>query len=197
MSSRRKFQRKLGNRRYKKIFVIATEGAKTEPHYFSLFQRRGDIFVNIKCLPGDTQSSPEKVMARMKKYLIENDLRQEDEAWLVVDKDRWTEEQLQKLYLWSQSQKNYGLAVSNPQFEIWLLYHFEDGRGVRSARSCLERLRRYIPNYTKGTSLYMITMEKINAAINRARQRDNPPCSDWPRNIGTTVYRLVEKILYS
>lgn len=106
MSSRRKFQRKLGNRRYKKIFVIATEGAKTEPHYFSLFQRRGDIFVNIKCLPGDTRSSPEKVMARMKKYLIENDLRQEDEAWLVVDKDRWTEEQLQKLYLWSQSQKN-------------------------------------------------------------------------------------------
>jgi len=37
----------------------------------------------------------------------------------------------------------------------------------------------------------------IPDAIARARRKDTPSCTDWPRCIGTTVYRLVEKLLES
>ena len=119
-----------------------------------------------------------------------------DEAWLVVGKDNWKDEQLERLHAWAQSHKNYGFALSNPKFEYWLLLHFEDGIGISSSIECSERLKRYLPGYDKGIDVRKISRSQIDMAVERARQRDNPPCCDWPRNPGvTTVYRLVESIL--
>jgi hypothetical protein len=58
-SKRRLFQRPTGQRRYRKVFVIAVEGTKTEPQYFSLFNSPGS-FVWINCLKGHKGSSPQK-----------------------------------------------------------------------------------------------------------------------------------------
>ena len=63
------------------------------------------------------------------------------EAWLVVDKDQWTDDQLIKLLEWSQKADNYGFALSNPKFEYWLLLHFEDASGVKNSRDCVEHKR--------------------------------------------------------
>lgn len=35
----RTFQRPLGERRYKKLFVVSVEGSKTEPQYFAIFNQ--------------------------------------------------------------------------------------------------------------------------------------------------------------
>jgi hypothetical protein len=132
---------------------------------------------------------------------MEHHLRQEkllstDEAWLVVDKDQWSDEQLADLHAWAQNGDNHGFALSNPKFEYWLLLHFEDGRGIASSRDCSDRLKRHIPGYDKRIDPREITPQRIEDAIRRAKQRDDPPCADWPRALGsTTVYRLVEKIL--
>ena len=41
-----------------------------------------------------------------------------------------------------------------------------------------------------------VALDQIDDAIRRAKKRDYPPCSDWPRSPGqTTVYRLIENIL--
>ena len=86
--------------------------------------------------------------------------------------------------------------VSNPKFEYWLLLHFEDGTRITSSRNCSERLKGYMPGYDKGIDPQKITRDMIDNAVKRARQRDNPPCIDWPRSIGvTTVYKLIENIL--
>ncbi len=191
---RRKIQRILGERRYRKLFVIAVEGAKTEPQYFSIFNNSRAVLVN--CLKGNRGSSPLQILKRMKKHLRKEQLRPSDEAWLVVDKDQWTDEQLGQLHAWAQERKNYGFALSNPQFEYWLLLHFESGTGVTSSQNCSDRLKRYLPSYDKGINVREFTRERIEEAIRRARERDNPPCADWPRTLGgTTVYRLVENIL--
>ena len=50
-----------------------------------------------------------------------------DEAWIVIDRDEWTEEQLARLHQWSNERTNHGFALSNPNFEYWLILHFEDG----------------------------------------------------------------------
>lgn len=191
---RRKFQRQLGERRYRRLFVISVEGFATEPQFFSIFNDL-ELVIHVDCLKGKNESSPIHVLQRMKKFLKETKLRNADEAWLVVDKDQWNEEQLTKLHAWSQEHENYGFALSNPKFEYWLLLHFEDGSGVSSSRECSERLNRYLPDYQKGIDARKITKNMIDAAIRRAKDHDNPPCSDWPRTTGTTVYRLVEKLL--
>lgn len=192
---RRKFRRSLGKRPYRKMFVLATEGSKTESQYFEIFKDQNLV---VRILPKETgRSAPPQVLERMRKYLKQEGLRGSDEAWLVVDKDQWTDGQLSQLHEWAQESDNYGFALSNPKFEFWLLLHFEDGKGVSNSRTCSQRLERHIPGYDKDINARKISGDMIKKAIERAKKRDTPACCDWPRNTGTTVYRLVEKILES
>ena len=193
---KRRFRRPLGKRRYRKMFVLAVEGSKTESEYFSIFKDR-NLVVHIKCLKGKDSSAPPQVLARMEKYLREEGLKSSDEAWIVVDKDQWTDDQLSQLNEWAQKADNYNFALSNPKFEFWLLLHFENGSGVSNSQTCSERLEHHLPRYNKGINIRKISEGMIKAAIERAKQLDTPVCLDWPRSTGTTVYRLVENILES
>jgi hypothetical protein len=193
---RRKFQRHLGERRYRKLFVIAVEGTKTEPQYFEIFNKSDQNIIKINCLTGNHRSSPPQVLKRMENFLREEGLKKTDEAWIIVDLDQWSPEQIGQIFKWSQSKENYGFALSNPLFEFWLLLHFEDGNKIASSDECMDRLKDHLPVYKKGIDIRKFTLRSIYDAIRRAKNRDNPPCKDWPRAIGgTTVYRLVEKLL--
>jgi len=192
--NRRSLTRKPGKRRYKNMYVIAAEGSTTEPFYFAMFNDENNT-IHIKFLPGKSKSAPEQVLSRMKEFLRRERLQKDDEAWLVVDKDQWEDDDLQKLYEWSRSKDNYGLAVSNPKFEFWLLLHFEDGKSVSTATQCDRKLKRYIPNYSKNCVVKKHLFPLVPDACERAKQKDSPPCSDWPRSKGSTVYRLVEKLI--
>jgi hypothetical protein len=193
--NRRKFARKPAIREYRKLFIIATEGRKTEPSYFGIFNSENST-VRVTCLKSGHNSSPQQVLRKMNARLKKDENRKfPGESWLVVDRDQWAEEQLSKLCAWAKSGKNRGFALSNPKFEYWLLLHFEDGNNIKSAQDCSNRLRRFLPNYDKKVDSHTITPENIDKAISRARKRDNP-LVDWPRDLGgTTVYRLVENIL--
>jgi hypothetical protein len=194
--SRRRFERPLGERRYRKMFVIAVEGVKTEPQYFELFNGV-DSIVRVNCLPGSSASAPTRVLSRMRAFLRKEGLRSMDEAWLVVDKDQWEATHLDELAAWSAEAENRAFALSNPKFEFWLLLHFESGSGASSAKECVARLRQHLPTFDKGVTTADFPRARIEQAVIRARHRDNPPCPDWPRSPGaTTVYRLVEKLLH-
>jgi uncharacterized protein YpiB (UPF0302 family) len=172
LMSKRMFHRPLGERRYKKLFVISVEGAKTEPQYFAILNQPQSI-VLVKCLSRPlTESSPQRVLKRIESYLRKESLRKTDEAWVVVDKDSWEDDHLKELMQWAKKSANYGFALSNPNFEYWLLLHFEDGKGVASARECLQRLKRHLPNYKKEIDSKKITPELIFRAIARAKERD-------------------------
>jgi hypothetical protein len=192
--ARRKFDRPIRTRRVKKLFIIATEGSKTEPTYFKLFNSE-DNAVSVKCIKGNHNSAPKYVLKRMREYIDKNDLMDGDEAWLVVDTDYWREEDLEALHAWSQSEGRFGLAVSNPCFEYWLLLHFEVGSGAPDRDECLTRLRKHMPNYDKGNLDIGLLEPGIADAVARAKKRDTPPTADWPRKTGTTVYRLVGRLL--
>ena len=190
----REFKRPLGERRYKKLFVISAEGSKTERQYFGIFNQPGSI-VQVKCLKrSPTKSSPIQVLRGMRNCLRKESLRKTDEAWIVVDKDAWTEGQFKELLEWAKGKENRGLAISNPNFEYWLLLHFEDGRGITNSRECMVRLKRHLPKYEKEIDSKRIT-SGISQAISRAKQRDANRTGDLPSMWSTTVYMLVEKII--
>lgn len=188
---RRRFSRPIGTRNYRKRVVLAVEGSKTEREYFCLFDRR--VALSIRILPGKKKSAPAQVLKRMTDYLRTERLRRDDQAWLVVDRDRWAEDDLAALHRWSTTDDRFGLALSNPCFELWLLLHFTDAKGIRNAIDAREKLRRHVPRYDKGIAAGKLEPH-IETAIERARQLDTPPCADWPRTTGTTVYRLVETL---
>ena len=178
------------------MFVIATEGRKTEPSYFTIFNDQSVIHVH--CVKGDDQSSPLHVLQRIEQHLVRHEIAKTDEAWLVVDRDTWSEEDLLQLHEWSQGASHRGFALSNPKFEYWLLLHFEDGTDIGTPRELSRRLRRHLPGYDKGVDARKVTKHMIRQAVSRARNRDSPPCTDWPRQPWrTTVYRLVYNILRS
>ena len=182
----------------RKLFIVSAEGSVTEPEYFKILNRLTTSARVQTLSTSSTKSSPEYLLKQMEDYLNHNILEQDDEAWIVIDKDQWTNQQLLNLYKWSQESHNYGFAVSNPNFEYWLLLHFEKGLKIKSKYNLDTRLKGFLPKYHKHLDSRKFTKSIIEDAIERARERDTPPCSDWPSTIGcTTVYKLVERVIKS
>ncbi|NHQ60772.1 RloB domain-containing protein [Chlorobium sp. BLA1] len=195
-STKSHFHRPLGEQRYKKMFVIAAEGARTENEYFDLFNNN-QVTIKITCLKNKNKSAPKQILCKLTKYLSVEKIRKSDEAWIVVDRDRWKTEDLNALYQWSIEKENYGFCLSNPKFEYWLLLHFENSKSISSPKNCENRLKRYLLSYDKGIERYKFNSENILIAIERAKKRDIGRTTNWPENTGTTVYKLVERILDS
>jgi hypothetical protein len=173
--SRRRYSRTTGIKRYRKLFVLSLEGSKTEPAYFETLNRLTETsVVHIRCLKKKTASSPKDVLKAMKKHIQDEGLSDRDEAWLVIDRDSWPDTQIKELFTWSQTAENYNLAVSNPKFEIWLLYHFESPRNTPRANSVEKKLCKHIPDYKKSFDSKHISREGIACAIKEAKRRDKP-----------------------
>ncbi len=135
-----------------------------------------------------------QVLEEMNRHLNIESLKKTDEAWLVIDIDDWKEDDIQKLLKWAKKSDNYGVALSNPNFEFWLLLHFEDGKKLKNHKECSSRLRDHLPNYNKDIDAKKITLAHIRKAIARAKQRDANASTLIPELWGTTVYKLVNKI---
>lgn len=58
----RSLRRSTGKRRYKRLFIIASEGEKTEPEYFRRFGGP-ESAVTVKCIKA-ASPSPDKVLER-------------------------------------------------------------------------------------------------------------------------------------
>jgi len=100
-----------------RLIIIAAEGEKTEKQYFSVFQ---SLRVQVKVLHTEEGlSAPKHVFARLNEYRRAYDLKGDDQLWLVIDVDHWPQEMLSEIAAGSV-QKRFGLAVSNPCFEVWL-----------------------------------------------------------------------------
>src|ERR1700751_571588 len=110
------------------MFVIVAEGKVTEQQYFDLFDQVEGAIIRVKCLPNKNNLPPNKALKKIKEYIRNEGVTSRDEAW--------EEKYLEEIFLWAQEKKNFGFALSNPKFEYWLLLHFEDGKGVATARHC-------------------------------------------------------------
>ena len=149
------------------------------------------------------------------------DDHKDDEFWLIMDVDDHTDKDIKdasgasNLDKWnevlSQCKNNkYQYAVSNPFFELWLLLHFDDvvnedriyavtdSHSYEQTSHYRDRLKELGVPLKKTKSIRVndyakYSKDKINEAILRAKVLGNPSC-DWPQDLGTTVYRLLESI---
>ena len=120
-----------------RFFVIASEGADTERIYFEALQEfvanQGiNIRIKIEFLKRETEAVRSRsahldVLRQLDTYKRKFEIKPQDELWLVADRDRQSTK-LHNLAAVAQQceQKGYGLAISNPCFELWLLLHCKD-----------------------------------------------------------------------
>lgn len=194
---RRPLNRAIPYLRDTKLVIIASEGERTEKQYFEdIFGSRSPR-VQVKVL--ETQagtSAPKHVLSRLKNYVREIPLFEDDELWLVIDKDRWPNEQLHKVAqeCWRCS---FGLAVSCPCFEVWLFLHFTDATPDMqnlSSGGIKYRLRIQLGGYNQSSLDTSRFMPYYVDAMRRAIQLDVNPSATWPDHLGTHVYKVVRAI---
>ena len=174
--------------------IISAEGKKTEVEYFECLKNYSNYIIEVlNRSPG--RSSPTKVLDDLKQRIGNNLLTKKDEAWIVIDVDQWLQEEIDEVINYVKTNQKYHCAISNPKFEYWLLLHFEYPNKSLSSNECNYALKKYIPYYNKGVPSSKITKENIREAIKNARRRHNSNEYDYPKNNGTTVYLLVEKII--
>ena len=196
-------KRNEGTRRYKRLFLIAAEGAKTEKSYFERNIRPLNDQIIIEVVDKPTHASSPLDVQKILASAIKKEsgaLRAGDEAWIVIDRDQWKPKAIQAAIAWTQEQSTVkchcDMALSNPRFEYWLLLHFEDGNDLSTAEECQKRLNDHIRLVKKkNVPAGSFQCEQVEAAIKRASKKRFGKSSQSLQSTGTTVYRLVEKLL--
>lgn len=116
-------RRKKGTRSPRKVFVIVCEGDKTEPIYFNKYKTR---YSNLKIvIPSSKYTNPKNLVnfsiIQIKKYNL--DLRNGDAIWCVFDCNSNSEEDI--FTACKKAGNGVKLCLSNPNFELWFLLHFD------------------------------------------------------------------------
>lgn len=173
-----------------RLLIIAAEGHETERRYFAMFR---STRVQIKVLSADDdRSAPEYVLERLKQFRDEYQLGEGDSLWLMLDVDRWGERKLAAIAR-EATAGGFGLAVSHPCFEAWLLFHFADR--IPETDKCAEvalALRELMGGSYSKTRLDETRFRPlVPVAAERARSADPSPQGRWPSSPGSHVYRII------
>ena len=199
-----------------RLIVIASEGKDTERIYFKALAKEYTnprVHVHILERSEDEQnnSSPEHVLKQLNDYKGHYELESDDELWLVVDRDRWTEAMLSRVATECAQDNFMHVALSNPCIELWLLLHLVDATLLTSEEEQLwmenrrmsknadpylkVRLRQEMGSYHESSYDAKMLIEHVDVAIARAEALDKNPADRWPQTLGTRVYLLAESVM--
>jgi len=135
-------RRKKGTRKEKRAVLVITEGIQTEPDYFRRLSRHLKA-TGVQVRPSRIKGvgrDPLSVVTEAINIRADQQKDQEfDEAWAVVDVDDHAK--LKEAIAVAKANK-IGIAISNPCFEVWLVWHFEDLTGYRTASQLRAALKR-------------------------------------------------------
>lgn len=121
--------------------------------------------------------------------------RKGDEAWVVVDVDRWEKSEFSKLLNWVEADSRHHLAISNPKFELFLLMYFDKGNGCTTAQVIDSALKRCMPQYEKRINVDQFGAEDVKVSINNASMKRRSCNNIIPDPGMTDAYLLAEQLI--
>lgn len=211
MRQRKSFDRPEG-KKSARLVIIASEGRYTESIYFEAVKSElCATNVHMEVLRRETDnSSPEYVHAQLREFMKEYEIDDDDELWMVIDRDKWQEGTLSQLAQLCGQNRHLHFCMSNPCFELWLLLHLEDiesydetlmaelkenkKRAKYSDTWLKRRVRMHLGSYSESEYDAYHFMPHVDVACDRAKRMDINPADRWPQSVGTRVYRLIESI---
>lgn len=187
-----------------KLFAIACEGGKREPEYFRLFEQISNkIKVDIiedKISDSElkhkyeTKSAPNWVLDRAVKYIEKEGLIAEDDLWFIIDKDKWSFEQLNNIASYCKEKPNWHIVISNPCFEVWLYFHKKKEIPNSQKVKC-KALKTDLVKLEKGGYNQYKFIPNLFEAIENAKNKDFDENYFMPNNGETKVYQLGEALI--
>ena len=212
MRERRDFERPEG-KKSARLVVIAAEGKETENIYFEAMKRlRQASNVHVEILHRDDHaSSPIVVYDQIQQFKKEYNIEEDDQLWVVVDRDKWTAKMLKSVAQYCYRDPHLNFCVSNPCFELWLVLHVEDITSLsedernkmranrksskRGATFLKKRLRDHLGSYHESNYDAERLISTVDVAIERADALDTNKQDRWPQDLSTRVYRLARSIM--
>ena len=212
MRVRKDFTRLEGDKSAK-LIVVAAEGFETENIYFEgmkVQRKAANVHLEVLRRSSDGESSPEHVYEQIRDFMEEYNIEDDDELWIVTDRDRWTSKMLAMVARYCAQNRNLHFCVSNPCFELWLLLHLEDiatyseedikalasnRRSTRRKTWLKHRLAELLGGYDEASYDADVFLPGIDNAIVRSVSLDTHPEHRWPQSIGTRVYLLARSII--
>lgn len=207
------FVRTSETREPKKVFLLACEGRHTERKYFlgiqenrSKLQIMEYIEIEIFEKSNPDMSNPLKIFEELKSK-IESKGIEADEVCLIVDRDSDSFKEWQYIEVLDGCRSNnFNLYLSNPNFELWLLFHFIDDLSPEEQKKFLlekGKVARELQNYLNINELsraktfnkkilFEHYIDRIDNAIKVAKKYEND-IEKLKDRLGTNVYQLVEK----
>lgn len=209
---RKQLERKLARRASYDRILIVSEGSKTEPNYFKEIRTACRLHTaNIVVHPSGLGTEPNKVVQHAKE-LFENGAphkriwpRAFERVYVVFDRDDHNSyfEALQVAASLDGKLKNdnrqpvlFQAIASVPNFEIWLLLHFEDIQAPIHRDDVIHRLKKYIPDYEKGIcNAFERTRNQLSFAIHRAKRLAHIHNAHTAPEPYTAIFDLVELLI--
>lgn len=165
------------SRKRKPVITLICEGRnQTETKYFKHFNKRENPYT-LKIISSEA-TDPKSMIKKAKQKIAEMDLDNSigDRVFCLIDLDL-SQDQLNKIEEEKSSKSKKKCCVefilSNPCFEVWLLYYFvEFPKVVNSSQKVKEQLKKYVPNYSESFDIVKECglEEKYAVAINRAEK---------------------------
>lgn len=187
-----------------KLFAIACEGSKREPEYFKILRYLSkkiavdvieDIVSEEEALSiNPNKSAPKWVLDRAVRYIEKEGLNNEDDLWIVMDVDRWSEEQLREVASYCDQFPNWNIVISNPCFEVWLYFHKKSDINVSKSESCND-FKTEISTLEKGGYHPIKFLPYFADAVVNAKNADSDKNHFIPKIKETKVYQLGEAII--
>ncbi|MFI6762159.1 RloB family protein [Micromonospora sp. NPDC050417] len=195
----RSLERRRGTRSERSRILVVTEGKVTEPQYFrGLAQYVKATGVDIRALDiVGLGRDPLRIVleaVRLRKEGQNRDLGNDgyDSAWCVIDVDR--HDTLSNAISLARREK-ISIAITNPCFELWILWHFKD----RTVNIQSSELRRLLRPYGCADKKLPRDFAYVNYrdAVRRASVQANTveDVQAIPMNPGTGVHVLVSALI--
>lgn len=176
------------------LFVVICEGERREPEYFSFFDRLSSR-IKVKTVPSiKGESAPNHLLSNAQEASSENALTNNDQLWIVLDKDRWGRKSIESILQTVKSKPAWGVALSNPCFEVWLYFHFTKNIPEMTGLSGCQAWKVIIPQIHPGgfdctRHPKLIETATLNASLNYKGT------GYFPDPGSTQVYELAAKML--
>ena len=199
LNRKKTYERKAPTREAKKVYIFC-EGDR-EVSYFNYFT---GISSNINIIPignEDGKSDPLKLKEQAEKHFQGTSLNADyrDEVWFVIDTDRWNEKdkitQLKTFCAQNKTNNNsWEVTQSNPSFEVWLYYHFEEEKPKEEEVKACTTFKAFLNNKVKGGFDARKAPIHIKTAIENSLKHYDKDDKGQPILYTTEVHNLANSI---
>jgi RloB-like protein len=178
--------------------IIVCEGKVTEPQYFYELARHYNSLISMNLIIREAAGVPLSILRKARELVRhpEDDFGQNDQVWVVFDRDDHPEI---ARAINEAGEAGVSVGYSNPCFELWLVLHYRDYDAPVRRDQIQRLLRSLMPKYDPRGSKEIAFAEICDAVevaesraermgVRRVEERNllGNPCS--------TIYKLTKEI---